>query len=60
MGLTYFKTQHKSKSNNTFKKLKRIEKHKTNHPTKKIMGQWRNIETTGKQGLKWHHIHIYQ
>ena len=26
---------------------------KGNHPTKKRKEEWRNIESTGKQGLKW-------
>ena len=47
---------HKSKPNITFINTKRRgHKHKIkgNHPTRKRKEQRRDIESTGKQGLKW-------
>ena len=47
---------HKSRPNKTFTKTRKKDtstKQKGNHPTKKKKEQRRNIESTGKQGLKW-------
>ena len=47
---------HKSKQTLHSQKLKRkVVKHKINgnHPTKRRKEERRNIESTGKQGLKW-------
>ena len=57
-GLTCLKNKATTKPNQTSnpQKLKRRgHKHKIkgNHPTKKRKEQRRNIESTGKQGLKW-------
>ena len=57
-GLTYSKNRAITNPNQTLhsQKMKRkVLKHKTNgnHPTKKRKEEWRNIESTGKQGLKW-------
>ena len=57
-GLTFLKNRANTNQNQTIhsQKLKRRgHKHKIkgNHPTKKRKEQRRNIESTGKQGLKW-------
>ena len=57
-GLTYLKNRTTTNQNQTLhsQKLKRkVLKHKINgnHSTKKIKEEKRNIESTGKQGLKW-------
>jgi len=57
-GLTYLKNRATTNQNQTLhsQKLKRkVLKHKINgnHPTKKRKEEKRNIESTGKQGLKW-------
>ena len=56
--ITYLKNRATRNQNQTLysQKLKRkVHKHKINgnHPTKKRKEQRRNIESTGKQGLKW-------
>ena len=56
--LTYLKNRATTNQNQTInsQKLKgRGHKHKIkgNHPTKKIKEQRRNIESSGKQGVKW-------
>ena len=56
-GLTYLKNRATTNQNETLhsQELKRkVHKHKINgnHPTKKRKEQRRNIESTGKQGLK--------
>ena len=61
--LTYLKNRATTNQNQTLhsKKLKRkVLKHKINgnHTTKKRMEEKRNIDSTGKQGLKWQQIHI--
>ena len=57
-GLTYLKNRATTNQNQILhlQKLKRkVLKHKINgnHPTKKRKEEKRNIESTGKQGLKW-------
>ena len=57
-GLTYLKNRATTNQNQTLhsQKLKRkVHKHKIygNHPTKKTKEERRNIESIGKQGLKW-------
>ena len=57
-GLTHLKNRATTKPSQTLhsQKLKRkVHKHKIkgNHPTKKRKEQRRNIESTGKQVLKW-------
>ena len=57
-GLTYLKNRETTNQSQTLhsQKLKRkILKYKINgnHPTKKIKLEKRNIESTGKQSLKW-------
>ena len=57
-GLAYLKNRATTNQNQTLhsQKLKRkVLKHKINgnHPTKKRKEEKRNIESTGKQGLKW-------
>ena len=57
-GLTFLKNRATTNQNQTLhsQKLKRkVHKYKINgnHPTKKKREQRRNIESTGKQGLKW-------
>ena len=57
-GLTYLKNSATTKQNRTLhsQKLKRkVLKHKINgnHPTQKRKEEKGNIESTGKQGLKW-------
>ena len=57
-GLTYLKNRATTNQNRTLhsQKLKRkVLKHKINgnHPTNKRKEERRNIESTGKQGLKW-------
>ena len=64
-GLTYFKNRAATNQNQTShsQKLKRKvlgQKISRNHPTKERKEERRNIESTGKQGLKWQQIHIYQ
>ena len=56
--LTYLKNRATTNQNQTLhsQKLKRkVLKHKINgnHPTQKRKEEKRNIESTGKQGLKW-------
>ena len=58
-GLTYLKNRATTNQNQTIhsQKLKsRGHNHKIkgNHPTQKRKEQRRNIESTGKQSLKWH------
>ena len=57
--LAYLKNRATTNQNQTLhsQKLKRkVLKHKINgnHPTKKRKKEKRSIESTGKQGLKWH------
>ena len=57
-GLTYLRNRITANQNQTLhlQKLKRkVHKHKINgnQPTKKRKEERRNIESTGKQGLKW-------
>ena len=57
-GFMYLKNRETTNQNQTLhsQKLKRKgHKHKIkgNHPTKKIKEQRRNMESNGKQGLKW-------
>ena len=64
-GLTYLKNRATTNQNQTLhsQKLKRKAlKHKINgnHSTKKRKEEKRDIKSTGKQGLKWQSIHIYQ
>ena len=56
--LTYLKnraTTNKSQTLHSQKLKRKVLKHKRNgnHPTKKRKEEKRNIESTGKQGLKW-------
>ena len=58
-GLTYLKNRATTNQNQTLhsQKLKgKVLKHKTdgNHPTKKRKEERINIESAGKQSLKWH------
>ena len=64
-GLTYLKNRATENQNQELpsQKLKRKghkDKIKGNHPTKERKEQIRNIDSTGKQGLKWQSIRIYQ
>ena len=56
--LTYLKnraTTNQSQTLHSLKLKRKILKHKINgnHPTQKRKEEKRNIESTGKQGLKW-------
>ena len=64
-GLSYLKnraTANQIQIIHSQKLKRRVHKHKTkgNQPTKKRKEERRNIESTGKHGLKWQQIHVHQ